>query len=47
MEKEMIIVFKIKDSDVKEKIKRIRKSCVNFTKLFIKWVMEYKISAEK
>jgi len=47
MTKPLEITFKIKDENAKEKIIKIRNTCSNFTKLFIKWVMNYEIPKEK
>lgn len=45
--KTMEVTFKIKDKNAKEKIIKIRNTHINFTKLFIRWVMEYEIPKEK
>lgn len=47
MQKEMPIIFKIKDADAQEKIIKIRQNCVNFTELFKTWVLEYNIRETK
>ncbi len=47
MQNEIPVTFKIKDTVVKEKIAKIRKNNNNFTKLFITWILEYKIKEAK
>lgn len=47
MKKTMEVTFKIKDKNAQEKIVTIRNTHVNFTKLFVGWVMDYEIPKEK
>ncbi len=45
--KTMEVTFKIKDKNAKEKIIKIRNTHINFTKLFIGWVMDYEIPKQE